>query len=145
MDRRASLAMTTGGSRSVCSFGRPKQEARNDETLFIIRRCRPRFSFCHQEIVNSIGSVEFNGFPETTASSWRSGWPGSKFIRYFCPVLLVDALAIACTSTVAGQLIRKLLRSPDCPLWVHRWSAVTVSLKVRSRIVTPNDAALVSA
>ncbi|OGB04149.1 MAG: hypothetical protein A3E79_14665 [Burkholderiales bacterium RIFCSPHIGHO2_12_FULL_61_11] len=37
MDRRASLAMTTGGSRSVCSFGRPKQEARDDETLFIIR------------------------------------------------------------------------------------------------------------
>src|SRR5450830_2083175 len=37
MDRRASLAMTAGGSRSVYSFGRPKQEARDDETgMFVI-------------------------------------------------------------------------------------------------------------
>jgi len=32
MDRRASLAMTAAGSRSVCGSG-PELEARNDESL----------------------------------------------------------------------------------------------------------------
>jgi hypothetical protein len=109
--------------------------SRRIEGLAAARGPMPELGY--QDMVSSSGSVDRMGFPATTASAFR---------RWGCPVFPFEALAMACTSTVAGQLMRRVSLGPSArPRWVQRWSAVTASLKVFSTMVTPNDAEVLCA